>query len=144
MGGYLVAVGVVMGALPTVAQTPQPLTDASGTIRKINAGEPPYLDKANPQLYIYVYDTNVNLVANADNPAVVGRCFRGVPDIAGKLFRDGIVQGAVDNGKGWEDYVFTIPGKIGIYNKSAYYMLAAGSDGKQYIVCAGRYTDKPQ
>ena len=33
MGGYLVAVGVVMGALPTVAQTPQPLTDASGTIR---------------------------------------------------------------------------------------------------------------
>ena len=33
MGGYLVAVALVMWALPAVAQTPQPLTDASGTIR---------------------------------------------------------------------------------------------------------------
>jgi len=118
--------------------------DAAGTINKINNGEAPYLDKVNPQLYVYVYDTGVNLVANADNPAIVGRCFRSVPDIAGKLFRDGIVEGALKDGKGWEDYVFTIPGKIGIYNKSAYYVLATGSDGKQYVVCAGRYTDKPQ
>ncbi|MDD5313243.1 MAG: transporter substrate-binding domain-containing protein [Dehalococcoidia bacterium] len=118
--------------------------DAAGTIKKINAGEAPYLDKDNPQLYVYIYDTNVNEIANADNPAIVGRCLRGVPDIAGKLFRDRIVEGAIQNGKGWEDYVFTIPGKIGIYNKSAYYMLATGSDGKQYVVCAGRYTDKPE
>ena len=33
IGGYLVVVGLVMWALPTVAQTPQPLTDASGRIR---------------------------------------------------------------------------------------------------------------
>lgn len=33
IGGYLVAIGLVMWALPTVAQTPQPLTDSSGRIR---------------------------------------------------------------------------------------------------------------
>jgi len=118
-------------------------SDTSGTFRKINAGEHPYRDKDNSRLYVYLYDTNVVQPANADNPATVGRSFKGVPDIAGKLFRDRIVEGALKDGSGWEDYVFTIPGKIGIFYKSAYYKLVTGSDGKQYVVCSGRYKDKP-
>jgi polar amino acid transport system substrate-binding protein len=124
-------------------QTAQDLiADAPGTIVKINARLSPYLNKENPALYVYVFDKYTKEVANADNPAVVGRNFRGVPDMAGKLFRDNIVDGALANGSGWEDYVFTMPGKIGLFYKSVYYRLVAGSDGQQYIVCAGWYKEK--
>jgi polar amino acid transport system substrate-binding protein len=118
--------------------------DAAGTLRKINAGESPYQDKARPDLYVYIFDTYATEAANANNPAVLGRNFKGVPDMAGRLFRDNIVDGAVKNGTGWEDYVFTMPGKIGLYYKSVYYRLVTGSDGKRYIVCVGRYKDKAE
>ncbi|MFA5078090.1 MAG: transporter substrate-binding domain-containing protein [Dehalococcoidia bacterium] len=118
--------------------------DAPGTIRKINAGENPYRDKDRPDLYVYVFDKYVTETANASNPAVVGRNLKGVPDMAGKLFRDAIVEGALKNGTGWEDYVFTMPGKIGLFYKSVYYKLVTGNDGKQYIVCVGRYKDKQE
>jgi polar amino acid transport system substrate-binding protein len=117
-------------------------SDAQGTLKSINAGASPYLSQQNRALYIYVFDKYVTEVANADNPAVIGRNFKGVPDMAGKLFRDAIVDDALKNGTGWEDYVFTLPGKIGLYYKTAYYKLVTGSDGKQYIVCAGRYKEK--
>ena len=118
--------------------------DAAGTFSKINAGQSPYLDKGRPDLYVYVFDKYVTEAANADNPAVVGRNFKGVPDMAGRLFRDNLVEGALKNGTGWEDYVFTMPGKIGLFYKSAYYKLVTGSDGKQYVVCVGRYKDKQE
>ncbi len=120
------------------------VADAGGTIRKINAGENPYRDKDRPDLYVYVFDRYVTEAANASNPSVVGRNLKGVPDMAGKLFRDAIVDGALRNGTGWEDYVFTMPGKIGLFYKSVYYKLVTGSDGKQYIVCVGRYKDKQE
>jgi polar amino acid transport system substrate-binding protein len=116
--------------------------DTPGTIAKINGKNAPYLSRDNPELYVYVFDKYTKEVANADNPSVVGRNFRGVPDMAGKLFRDNIVDGALAKGVGWEDYVFTMPGKIGLFYKSAYYKSIIGSDGKQYIVCAGRYKAK--
>jgi polar amino acid transport system substrate-binding protein len=118
--------------------------DSAGTLKKINAGESPYQDKARPDLYVYVFDKYVTEAANANNPVVVGRNFKGVPDMAGRLFRDNLVEGALKNGAGWEDYVFTMPGKIGLYYKSAYYKLVTGNDGKQYIVCVGRYKDKAE
>ncbi|MDD5398813.1 MAG: transporter substrate-binding domain-containing protein [Dehalococcoidia bacterium] len=118
--------------------------DTAGTFRKINAGESPYQDKDRPDLYVYVFDKYVTEVANASNPAVVGRNLKGVPDMVGKLFRDAIVEGALKNGTGWEDYVFTMPGKIGLFYKSVYYKLVTGSDGKQYVVCVGRYKDKQE
>ena len=113
--------------------------DAPGTIAKINAQQAPYLNSQDPSLYVYVFNNQVVEVANADNPAVVGRNFKGVPDMAGRLFRDNIVAGALANGTGWEDYVFTMPGQIGLFYKSAYYKLVTGSDGQQYVVCSGCY-----
>lgn len=116
--------------------------DAAGTIVKINAGASPYLNPQNRALYVFVFDKYVTSVANASNPAVIGRNFKGVPDMAGKLFRDAVVENALLKGSGWEDYVFTMPGNIGLFYKTVYYKLVTGSDGKQYIVCAGRYKDK--
>ena len=113
--------------------------DAPGTITRINQGLAPYKDQSNPALYAFVYDTNVTLVAHAANPLIIGTSFKGKPDVAGKNFRDEIVAGALEHGTGWEDYIYTKPDQSGLYFKTTYYKLTAGSDSKQYIVCAGRF-----
>jgi polar amino acid transport system substrate-binding protein len=117
--------------------------DAPGTFRKINNREHPYRDKDSSDLYVFVFGADLNTIANADNPSTVGFNFTGVPDVMGKLFRDEIASRSITEGFGWEDYVFTLPGKIGIFQKSAYFKRVTGSDSKQYIVCSGRYLDKP-
>jgi polar amino acid transport system substrate-binding protein len=115
--------------------------DAQGTFRKINEGEAPYLDPENPARYVFVYDTDLVLVANADNPASVGTSFEGLTDVTGKPFRDEIRSGALQNGTGWVEYVFLDPEESGLYNKTTFYRLTQGSDGQQYIVCSGKYKD---
>ncbi len=113
--------------------------DAQGTFRKINAGEAPYLDPENPSRYVFVYSTDLVLVANADNPLSVGTNFQGLTDVTGKPFRDEIRSGALQNGTGWVQYVFLDPEESGLYHKRTYYRLVQGSDGQQYIVCSGNY-----
>jgi ABC-type amino acid transport substrate-binding protein len=113
--------------------------DALMTLRRINNKEHPYLDKDNSDLYVFLYDANLNQAANADNPAQAGRSLKGVPDAAGNLFRDRIAERSIMEGSGWQDYVFTKPGKIGFFYKEAYFKRATGSDNKVYIVCAARY-----
>jgi polar amino acid transport system substrate-binding protein len=113
--------------------------DALGTFKRISAGEHPFKDKDNPALYVFVYDTDVNMVAHADNPKLVWMNFMGKMDVSGKKFRDEIVAGAIRNGTGWVDYVYTSPAEGGLYYKTTYYKLTHGSDGKMYIVCCGKY-----
>lgn len=114
-------------------------SDAPGTIAKINQGMAPYKDADNPALYAFVFNTEVVSVANASNPGLVGTSFAGKPDVAGNKFRDEMVQGALRNGTGWVDYIYTKPDQSGLYFKTSYYKLVTGSDSKQYIVGAGRY-----
>lgn len=117
--------------------------DSKGTFAKINAAEPPYMDKDNKDLYVFVYDSNVNMMAYAANPSVVGMNLRGKPDVMGNKFRDNIVDGALKNGSGWVEYVYTWTGATGLYYKTAYYKLAKGSDGNQYAVSASMCRPKP-
>lgn len=114
--------------------------DAPGTIRQINAGEVPYRDPAKPTLYPFVFDRNVTLVAQAVNPGQVGTNFHGKTDVTGTPFRDRIVTGALQNGSGWEEYVFMNPTDAGLYYKTSYYRVAKGSDGMVYIVGSGAPT----
>lgn len=46
--------------------------DTPSTLARINAGEHPYWDRENRAPYVVVYDTDVTLVAEADNPASSG------------------------------------------------------------------------
>ena len=112
--------------------------DAPATLAAVDAGEAPYVDPANESLYAFVYDTNVALVATPDD-ATRGQNMKGKADPSGKPFRDEIVAGAIAKGSGWEQYVYKEPGKDGLFLKSTYYKLVTDSDGKQYVVCAGRY-----
>lgn len=114
--------------------------DAPGTIARINAGEHPFWDRENRALYVFVYDTNVTIVAEADNPRLVGVQMKGKTDVAGTPFRDHLVEKALAGGSGWVDYIWMIPGENGVYYKSAYCRLVKGSDGEVYIVSSGMYT----
>ena len=117
--------------------------DAPATMKKINAGEHPYRNRENHEMYVFVYDTDINMTAHGDNATLVGKNFRGKTDVEGKAFRDAIVAGALSNGSGWEDYIYTSPKQSGLYYKTTYYKLVKGSDGKTYIVCAGKFKDQP-
>jgi polar amino acid transport system substrate-binding protein len=117
--------------------------NATETLREINEARHPYQDRDQPALYVFIFDPNVTLVARADrNPAMLGRSYRGKTDVAGKAFRDEIVDGALRQGTGWVDYVYTSPVQSGLYYKTSYYRRVQGSDGKTYIVGAGRFRDK--
>jgi polar amino acid transport system substrate-binding protein len=120
----------------TAAAIAQNTTD---TFRRINAEEAPYRDSVNPALYVFVFDTNTTIVAQADNVRQVGVNFRGKTDVTGKAFRDEIVSGALRNGSGWVDYVFSSPTETGLYYKTSYYRAATGSDNQVYIIGSGIY-----
>jgi len=114
-------------------------SDVNGTITKINAGESPYVDSTNPDLYAFVYDTNVTLLANGVNPQTAGTHYSGKPDAVGKMFRDDLTDLALKDGSGWITYVYSSPDSLSLYKKKSYFELCTGSDDAQYIVAAGRY-----
>ncbi|HDS44821.1 MAG TPA: transporter substrate-binding domain-containing protein [Methanomicrobia archaeon] len=114
-------------------------TDVHGTFQEINLGEDPYKNRTHQELYIFVYDTNVTMVAHADNIKLVGVNFCGKTDVTGKPFRDEIVAGALQNGSGWVEYLYINPVETGLYLKKTYYQLVRGSDGQQYVICCGIY-----
>ena len=113
--------------------------NATDAFRRISAGESPYRDPVNPALYAFVYDTNVTMVAHADNIRLVGVNYKGKTDVAGKPFREEIVAGALKNGTGWVDYIYINPVETGLYYKTTYYRLTRGSDGNSYVVCSGNF-----
>lgn len=116
-------------------------SDTPATLEKINKSEHPFVNKDNPALYVFVYDKEVNMLAHP-NTTLVGKNFKGKPDVKGKKFRDEIVAGAIATGKGWVEYAYQKPGATGIFDKVAYYLLVKGSDSKDYILISGKYKDK--
>lgn len=112
--------------------------DAKGTFEKIISGAHPYRNKDNPELYAFVYNENVEIVAHVTT-SLVGRSYKGKPDVKGKKFRDEIVEGALKNGTGWVNYAYQKPGEKGIHNKTTYFKLVTGNDGTKYVVCSGKY-----
>jgi polar amino acid transport system substrate-binding protein len=113
--------------------------DTAGTFLRINAGEAPYLDEENKELYVFVFDSNLTVVAHAANPLQIGVNTRGKTDVTGNPFRDKILSGALKNGTGREEYIYTNPVQMNLYYKTAYYRLTTGSDGKTYIVGSGNF-----
>lgn len=113
--------------------------DAPETITRINAGQAPYKNIEKPDLYVFVYNPEVTMIAHADNPRMVGLNYHNKVDVAGVPFRDHLVEGALTNGTGWVDYIYSSPAETGLFWKTTRYQLATGSDGEQYIVCVGMY-----
>ncbi len=114
--------------------------DVAAMFKAINASEEPYQSKDNPELYVFVYDLDVNIVAHP-KAALVGKNYKGKPDAKGKKFRDDIVAGALKDGKGWVDYMYQKPGEEGLHPKTTCFEIVTASDGKQYVLCCGKYLD---
>jgi polar amino acid transport system substrate-binding protein len=113
--------------------------NAPATFKSILAGEAPYKDENDPSLYVFILDTDLNVVAHAVQPQRVGNNVKGKPDIKGKMFRDEMLAIALQDGSGWVDYYYLKPGTTEETRKHSYFELANGSDGKQYIVGSGKY-----
>jgi polar amino acid transport system substrate-binding protein len=116
--------------------------NALQTFARINRAEHPYKNAENPSLYIFVFDTDLNVVAHAIKTAVIGKNVKGKPDSKGKKFRDEMLVKAHKDGSGWVDYYFMNPKTKKTAHKNAYFELAKGSDGKSYIVGSGKYFDE--
>jgi polar amino acid transport system substrate-binding protein len=116
--------------------------NALQTFARINGSEHPYKNADNPSLYVFVFDTDLNVVAHAIKTKVVGKNVKGKPDAKGKKFRDEILAKAVKDGSGWVDYYFANPKTKLLAHKNTYFELAKGSDGKDYIVGSGKYFDE--
>ncbi len=112
--------------------------NAAETLAKINAGEAPYKNPDDESFYVFVYDPDVTIVAHPDSN-LVGRNYKGKPDVRGKKFRDDLVNVSVADGKGWVDYSYQKPGESGIHEKTTYAEKVVGNDGKTYIICCGKY-----
>lgn len=115
--------------------------NAFQTLAKINIGEHPYKNIDNPSLYVFILDTDLNLVAHFKTP-IVGRNMKGKPDAKGKLYRDEILAKALKDGSGWVDYYYENPKTKKLAHKNTFLKLVKGSDGKDYIVCSGKYFDE--
>ena len=113
--------------------------NALQTFTRISRSEHPYKNKDNPSLYVFVFNTNLTVVAHAIKSEMIGKSVKGKPDIKGKKFRDEILVKALNDGSGWIDYHFLNPKSKKIEHKTAYIELVKGSDGKRYIIGSGKY-----
>ncbi len=89
-------------------------------------------------LYAFVYSDEAVMLAHPYKPGLIGKSYKGKPDVRGKKFRDEIVKVALEKGEGWTDYSYQKPGQKGIHSKTAYCKLVKVK-GKNYVVVAGIY-----
>lgn len=106
--------------------------NASGAFANISAGAHRYKD--NPDIALFVVDTKAIVMAHSSRPELVGLNETNRADASGKRFIEAIIIGALKNGEGREDYIYSDPNKTGLYYKTAYYRLIKGSDGREYIL----------
>jgi polar amino acid transport system substrate-binding protein len=106
--------------------------NASGAFINISAGAHAYKD--NPDIALFVIDTKAKAMAHSSRPELVGLNETNRADVSGKRFIEAMVMGALKNGVGQEDYIYSTPDKTGLYYKIVYYRLTKGSDGQEYIV----------
>ena len=91
----------------------------------------------NGSLYVFGYDSDVKMVVHPVKPHLVGRSYKGKPDVKGKKFRDDIVSKGL-NGGGWTDYTYQKPGTKGLHAKKSYSKMA-NCNGKKIVLAAGMY-----
>lgn len=116
--------------------------DPASVISRINQKEPEFLIKDLESLYVFIYDEDINMLANPVKPKNIGKCWKGKKDASGVAFRDSIQAKALSNGKGWQEYIYQKPTDEGIIiEKKTTYFEMVSIEGKKYIVCVGVYTN---
>lgn len=120
------------------------LKDAQGTFEKIKSGNLPY---KNGELYVFVYDLSLNMVAHYDKK-LIGVNLKGKADVCGCLFRDEIYNRVTNSvgdtncrssDKDFVFYVYKNPKTGKLEHKKAFFKLTKIPDGRTYIVVSGVY-----
>lgn len=86
------------------------------------------------EIYVFAYDLAGVMVAHPINSKLVGKNLLDVPDAAGKMFRQEIIDGAKRDGAVTVDYKYKNPKSGAIEDKVTYCKKAA-----DLVVCAGYY-----
>lgn len=86
------------------------------------------------EIYVFAYDLGGTMVAHPVNPKLVGKNLLDVPDAAGKMFRQEIIDSVKRNGSVTVDYKYRNPKGGAIEDKVTYCKKAA-----ELAVCAGYY-----
>jgi signal transduction histidine kinase len=86
------------------------------------------------EIYVFAYDLAGTMVAHPMNPKLVGKNLLDVPDAAGKMFRQEIIDGIKRAGVVTVDYKYKNPKSGAIEDKVTYCKKAA-----ELAVCAGYY-----
>jgi signal transduction histidine kinase len=105
----------------------------------VNLGGDDIYDKEKG-LYAFVYNQDCVMLAHPYKTELVGRSYRGKPDVKGKNFRDEIVDNAIANGTAWTSYSYQKPGDEAIHHKKTYSKYVE-KDGIKYVVAAGIFAD---
>jgi len=114
--------------------------DPAGVIGRINQKDPEFMVKELENLYVFVYDEDLVMLAHPLKPLNVGKSWKGKKDASGVAFRDSIQIKALSAGSGWQEYIYQKPTDDGlqIAKKTTYFEIVNAPD-KKYIVCAGVY-----
>ena len=120
--------------------TEQIAIDFTGVVSKINAGDGEYLIKDYENLYVFIYDEDLNMIAHPVKTKLIGKNFSGKKDAAGIVFRDSIKIKALAAGQGWQEYIYQKPTGEGLQfeKKTTYFKLVKAGD-RQYFICSGVY-----
>lgn len=86
------------------------------------------------EIYVFAYDLTGTMVAHPMNPKLVGKNLLDVPDAAGKMFRQEIIDGVKRAGVVTVDYKYKNPKSGAIEDKVTYCKKAT-----ELAVCAGYY-----
>lgn len=80
------------------------LYKASGMEKTLDALNDPKGQFVKGSLFVFAFDENGTLLANATAPDKVGQNLLDVPDSKGKKFRKEFIEVAMRDGSGWVDY----------------------------------------
>jgi len=85
------------------------LYKANGMEKTLDALNDPKGQFVKGALYVFAFDENGTLLANATAPDKVGQNLLEVPDSKGKKFRKEFIEAAKKDGSGWVDYTILNP-----------------------------------
>ncbi|MBT1075693.1 cache domain-containing protein [Geobacter grbiciae] len=100
------------------------LYKANGLEKALDALNDPKGQFVKGALYVFAYDVNGILIANATAPDKIGQNVLDVPDSKGKKFRKEIVERAKKEGSGWVDYTIINPKSKVEEQKTSYFEMA--------------------
>jgi signal transduction histidine kinase len=90
--------------------------------------------------YLFVYDTNANVLLNPAFPKREGTNVSDQKDAKGKLFHNEIIKTAETKGSGWVDYMFPKPGQTEPSQKWTF-VKKVTIDGVPGLVASGFYPE---